>query len=260
MKTDFLVTHIARVAMVDKYEYPEQITHFSHQLKHNELIFHFSGTSKVYFGDRELDTVPDTLRFLPQGETKRYDVVREEHGMCIFVSFDTDRIISEEAFVLHNPYTHKFGPLFKKLFSVWVAKNEGYYFECISILYKILAEMQKENYLPDKQYNLIKPAVDYIGEHFFDKDISMEQLAALCGISYSYFKKIFVKRFSQSPKKYIIGLKINNACELLKSETYTVSQISDMCGFSDIYFFSRQFKDYMGLSPTTFIKKYKSSK
>ena len=260
MTTKFLITDIARVAMVDKHEYPEKTTRFSHTLKHNELIFHFSGKSKVYFGDNVFDIVPDTIRFLPEGKTKRYDVEREEHGMCIFVAFSADQTISENAFILHNQYTHKFAPLFKKMFSVWVAKNDGYYFECISILYKIFAEMQKENYLPEKQYKLIKPAVDYINENFLSNNISMDKLAELCGISYSYFKKIFVKKFSMTPKKYIINLKINNACELLKTETYTVSQISLMCGFSDIYFFSRQFKEYMGISPRIFIEKYKSSK
>ncbi len=260
MKTDFLITDIKRVVMVDKYEYPEKITHFIPNLSCNELIFHFAGKSKVYFDDQVLNTMPDTIRFLPKGNHKRYDVEREESGFCIFVAFSTDKPVNDKAFLIHNSYTHKFGALFKKMFSVWVAKNNGYYFECISLLYKILAEMQKENYLPEKQYNLIKPAIDHISEHFLENDIPMENLAELCGISYSYFKKIFVKKYSVSPKKYIINLKINNACELLKTQNHTVSQISQMCGFSDIYFFSRQFKTYMGITPTEFQKKYKSSK
>ena len=62
------------------------------------------------------------------------------------------------------------------------------------------------------------------------------------------------------PKRYIIQMKINHACELLRLEMYSVSQIAKLSGFSDIYFFSRQFKEYVGISPTDFIKKYHSSK
>lgn len=146
------------------------------------------------------------------------------------------------------------------MFSVWVAKNDGYYFECISLLYKIFAEMQKEIYIPEKQYNLIKPAIDFINENFMDRKISIETLAEKCGISESYLKRLFIKSFGVPPTKYIIQLKINYACDLLRSELYTVTQTAEMCGYNDVYFFSRQFKNQLGISPTEFINKYKSSK
>ena len=48
--------------------------------------------------------------------------------------------------------------------------------------------------------------------------------------------------------------------ELLRLESYSVARVAELSGFSDVYFFSRQFKEYMGLTPTEFVKKYKSSK
>ena len=61
-----------------------------------------------------------------------------------------------------------------------------------------------------------------------------------------------------NPKKYIIGLKMNYACELLRLERYTVTQVAELCRFSDVYFFSRQFKEYVGMTPTRFVKQYRS--
>ena len=43
-------------------------------------------------------------------------------------------------------------------------------------------------------------------------------------------------------------------------ERYTVTRIAELCNFSDVYFFCRQFKGHLGITPTQFIKKYKSSK
>ena len=260
METNFLITEIKRVVLVDKYEYNEKFTSFGKNLAHNELIFHFTGNSKVYFGDNVFDIVPNTIRFLPKGCTSRYDVERQEYGACIFVAFDTDRKISENAFIIHNPYTQKLGQLFKRMFSTWVSKNDGYYFECISILYKIFTEIQKKDYIPESQYNAIKPAIEYIEKHFLDKKIAAEDLCSCCNISYNYIKKLFIKKFGVPPIKYSIQLKINYACDLLQSGDYTISQIARNCGYNDIYFFSRQFKEYVGLSPTEFVKKYKSSK
>ena len=93
-----------------------------------------------------------------------------------------------------------------------------------------------------------------------EEKISVPFLAKECGISESYLKKIFIKKFGISPIKYIIQLKINYACDLFRSELYTVSQIAQMCGYDNVYYFSRQFKEYTGVTPTEFKNKYKSSK
>ena len=260
MNNKFAITDIKRVILVGKDEYKETITSFTNKTCSNELIFHLSGESTVFFNGKQLDVKKDTIRFLPQGEIHEYIVKRKERGECIDIFFNTDIPVTNEAFVLKLNQSEKIKSLFKKIFSVWVAKGDGYYFECVSIIYKIFAELQKKNYIPESQFNSIKPAIDYIEKHFLDKKITAEELTLCCTISYPYIKKLFIKKFGVPPIKYSIQLKINYACDLLKSELYTISQISEICGYNDIYFFSRQFKEYMGLSPTDFINKYKSSK
>lgn len=260
MEEKFIITEIKRVIMVGKEEYPVQKTSFSSDIRHNELIFNFSGQGWVYFDDLVLETKPNTIRFLPKGHAKRYDVIRHEYGECIDVFFQADRPIADCAFVIDVLQYEKIGALFKKLFSTWVAKNDGYYFESVSILYKIFSELQKNNFVPKQHFLKIKPAVDYIHDRFLQEELSIPSLAAMCGIKESYFQKLFKEKYGVFPKKYIIQLKINHACDLLRLERYTVTQIAELCNFSDVYFFSRQFKVYMGISPTQFQKKYRSSK
>ena len=150
--------------------------------------------------------------------------------------------------------------LFKKIFSVWVSKNDGYYFECMSLLYRIFAQMQKQNYIPLNQYNTIKPAIEYIEKNFLTHKISVPYLASLCQISEDYLQKLFIKRFGISPIKYIIQLKLNHASDLLLSEQFSVTQVAELCGYENVYYFSRQFKEHIGVTPTVFIRRYKSSK
>lgn len=260
MNQDFIITSIGRVVLVGKNEYPQSTITFTGNLRSHELIYHFNGISTVYFNGKELSTKPDTIRFLPKGENREYVVVKKERGECIDICFDTNVPISEEAFVINVSNSKYIGNLFKKLFATWVAKNDGYYFECISLLYKIFAEMQKQNYIPKKQYDYIKPAIEYIEENFLGDRISVPHLAKICSISEAYLKKLFAKKFGVSPAKYIIQLKINHACDLLRSEQYSITQASVFCGYDNVYYFSRQFKEYMGITPTQFVKKYKSSK
>ena len=260
MNTDFVITKIYRIVMVDKNEYREKVTAFDEKFYNNEMIFHFSGKATVYFNDEVLHTSENTVRFLPKGEASKYVVDREEHGECILINFDANMPITDEAFVINIKNVTALGNLFKKAFSLWVSKSEGYYFECMSILYKIFAHLQKESYIPLGQYNTIKPAFNYIEENFLKEKISVANLAKECGVSDSYLKKLFIKKCGLPPVKYIIQLKINYACDLLRSKMYSITQISEMCGYNSVQFFTRQFKEYSGISPTDFINKYKSSK
>lgn len=259
MENNFLITKIHNIILVGKDAYPDKKVVFTNNLSHNELIFHFSGNTTIFFNDTILKTEPNSIRFLPKCEIKKYIVYKEIPGECIDVFFDTDIPISNEAFVINTKTNININKLFKKMFSVWVSKNSGYYFECISIINRIFAEIQKNNYIPEKQYTQIKPALDYIENSFLNQKVSIDHLSNICGISKSYLKRLFIKKFGIPPVKYIIQLKINYACDLLRSGLYNVSQVSIMCGYSDIYYFSHQFKEYMGVSPTEFINKYRSS-
>ena len=260
MNFDFNIINIHRVILVGKEEYKEQVTEFKGKLKHNELIFHLSGNAKVKFNGIELLTAPGTVRFLPKGELYEYRVERIERGECIDVFFDTDTPVSDEAFVLDGSKREILEPLFKKIFCAYVAKDDGYRFECISLLYKIFSELQKSSYIPESKYRLIKPALDIIRTDFLERDIHTPELAAASGISESYLKQLFGERFGVSPKKYIIQMKINYAAELLSLGEYGVATVATMSGYSDLGLFSRQFTKYMGISPSGFMKRYRSSK
>lgn len=252
MQDTFIITAIDHVIFVGPERYTERITEFRHSLNCHELIFHFSGTATVYFNDQVLHTAPNTLRYLPEGPVSRYTVDREQPGSCIDIFFRTDRPVSEKAFTVTVPEGGQVGTLFKRLFSLWVAKEEGYYFDCVSLLYRIFAQLRRQPYLPEKQLSRIEPALQQIRDGFLHRELSVEALAQGCGISYSYLKKLFLRRFGVSPKQYIIQLKMNHACDLLETGQYTVSQVSQLCGFREVSFFSRQFKDYMGVPPSAF--------
>ncbi len=259
MEKDFIITEIIRVIMVGKEKHPNKISSFSADLKSNELIFQFSGDLIVKFGGCSFRTKDGSVRFLPEGNFNIYEVEKNESAECIDVFFKTDKPLSDKAFVISATKSEQIGSLFKKLFTTWISHSEGYYFECISILYRIFAELQKSTYVPESRFSKIKPAIDVIKQDFLYRDFSLGELASLCQISESYLKRIFKEKYGMPPKRYIIQLRINHACELLRLERYSVTQISEMCGFSDVYFFSRQFKEYMGITPTQFIKKYRTS-
>ncbi|MGH2543707.1 MAG: helix-turn-helix domain-containing protein [Ardenticatenaceae bacterium] len=73
-------------------------------------------------------------------------------------------------------------------------------------------------------------------------------------MSRNHFMRLYKQAFHTSPMDYVIRLRIQKACELLKEPSLTVSQVALEVGFSDSNYFSRQFKRVTGRNPTSFRK------
>ncbi len=82
--------------------------------------------------------------------------------------------------------------------------------------------------------------------------LSGEELAALCGMSLSTFKRTFKKTFGTAPATYIRTRRLERGAQLLKRTDQRVSEIAFDCGFQDLAHFSRLFQKNYGLSPTEF--------
>ena len=79
--------------------------------------------------------------------------------------------------------------------------------------------------------------------------LSNEALARLCGLSKSYFMKVFRDTLGTSPGQHYATLAVNKARYLLMNSTYNVGEIARLCGVEDGLYFSRLFKKHTGLSP-----------
>jgi AraC-like DNA-binding protein len=84
------------------------------------------------------------------------------------------------------------------------------------------------------------------------KSWTVEEMAAVCNLSVNQFIRVFRKHTGLTPKKYLDGLKVKIASELLKSSNEAVSQIAANLGFDDPFHFSRRFKEITGVSPQKF--------
>ena len=91
-----------------------------------------------------------------------------------------------------------------------------------------------------------------MSNHYCDYKFDYEEFVSLSGLSYSYFKKLFIQKYGMPPVKYVNSLKIKRACELLATNNFTVSEIAEICGFENTYYFSTVFKNYVGVSPKNY--------
>lgn len=86
-------------------------------------------------------------------------------------------------------------------------------------------------------------------------DLSLNELAMLCGISLATFKRKFNAYYSTSPKQYLISEKIKQAAKKLKVKENRIVDIAYDCGFQTVTSFNRNFKKIMHLTPTEYREK-----
>lgn len=94
----------------------------------------------------------------------------------------------------------------------------------------------------------IKEAINYI-EQNFQNNISIEDIAAVCGINRSYLGKIFRSLVGQSPQEFLINYRMIKATELLKLTSLSIADIGSAVGYENQLHFSRAFKNVYGVSP-----------
>lgn len=86
-------------------------------------------------------------------------------------------------------------------------------------------------------------------EQNFQNDISIEDIAACCGLNRSYFGKIFHDTIGRSPQEFLISYRMTKAAELLKITALSIADIGNAVGYPNQLHFSRAFKNVYGLSP-----------
>jgi AraC family transcriptional regulator len=139
--------------------------------------------------------------------------------------------------------------------------GQEFILENLSMLIAANLIRQIKHNLQPKPHNLrknskenIKKVIDYMNENF-TTDISCSDLSKLINMDKFSFIRSFKSQTSKTPYEYLLDLKIEKAKKMLKSDKYTITEISMMCGFSSHSHFTTTFKKKIGVSP----KEYKLS-
>jgi len=119
-----------------------------------------------------------------------------------------------------------------------------YYAELLILIYRHLDEA----FLPIGSNESLKKAISYLRLNYHN-DISMDDVSLKAGIGERYLRKLFAQHLNISPLEYLNQIRINKAIDLLKNTEFSVKEVCFMCGYKSPQYFSRVFKQQMGISP-----------
>lgn len=104
----------------------------------------------------------------------------------------------------------------------------------------------------------IREAITYIEQNFHN-DISVEDIASVCGLNRSYFGKIFRESIGKTPQEFLLTYRMIKATELLKLTNLSIEDIGKAVGYENPFHFSRAFKNIYNVSPRTWRTEHKNN-
>ncbi len=114
----------------------------------------------------------------------------------------------------------------------------------------MMAFVTKKNELPSIDQK-IHEAANLLSQKY-DQPIDLKSMAHTLGLGYESFRKAFRTHMGISPMAYHITHRIKHAQSLLLETDIAVQTLADELGYTDVFTFSRQFKQFTGQSPRTF--------
>lgn len=146
----------------------------------------------------------------------------------------------------------------KRLFDLIIeelqTKNLHYTIVSSGLLIQLLSMIAQKKSMA-MQAPGIKRAIAAIRAEY-NSEQSVEEYAKHSGYSKYHFTRLFKEATGQTPNEYRIRLRLDNACSLLRSTSYSMHEIAEAVGFSDPAYFSRLFKKRFGKSPQMYRKEY----
>ena len=109
--------------------------------------------------------------------------------------------------------------------------------------------LSPEEPVDSKESEFVVNIRKYISEHFSDPQLSRTSIAVAMHMNPDYLSYCFHKDFNKTLTTYITEFRIDHAKYLLRNSKFSVVEICEQCGYSNIPYFYKQFKKLTGITP-----------
>lgn len=248
-----------------------------------------SGSCRCCIEDRSYDVKAYDLLFIPADQY--YSLETSEHCEYCFACFYCDLAVAKEAdcnisiLELPKPETRFFLPYLahesdydRICVEECLTLDDAAYSNLLALFTKAQISYSPENYLDrllvevsfqellllaakaalkqaeqtEKYPRTLEKMMRYIQQNYTET-ITPETLSELFFISKEHICFLFAENLKMSVSRYVNTVKMNHAIELLSNSSMNVSQIAEYLGYSSVYYFSRVFKQFCGVSPSKYL-------
>ena len=223
------------------------------------LMYITEGTLTFTFGEKEQTVGKGCAVIYPPRTKYKYSFTGDAQISYFWMhftgSYASDLLNNLELCDLENPLSigidNHIIMRFQEMFGSF-SENSPFLRESVApYAEQILLLIAKDRKNDNLTKNSFSKSLEYIHGNFAS-EISIDRLAKIENLSISRYNTVFKENFGMPPIKYIINLRMSNACQLLEGTDMSIKQIGFLSGYRDPHFFSKLFKKYMGMSPLAY--------
>jgi AraC-like DNA-binding protein len=247
------------IILIKKGSYSFEINLENHILNEGDICFINSGVLHEISGITR-SSLHDVIIFDSRILDFAYNDILEDEALSPFTSgkLEFPLIIRKE-----DEYYGVFLSILQTAMTYAIDSMQDWYIKCKLQLIQLIYYMEKYGLFEKRNATLTtkdkekieryKKLVTYM-ENNYQKNITLDELADISNCNSQYLCRFFKEITNMSPISYLISLRIEQACKLLNETTLPVIDISLECGFDNVSYFIRKFKEITGTTPNQYRK------
>ena len=255
---------IADLYFTDIGYYPQARHHFRERKKgvaQAILIYNVGGKGLITIGQTSYEIPPDHFFFIPSDMPHAYYADDQDPWSIYWIHFTGSKSGLFSRMALQpipiergknsriNERLELFNEIFKNLDRGFGIETLEYTNLCMSHLLASFTHLgQFRLVIESRGKDPVGQCINFMLENL-NRKLKLEDMATEVNLSASHFSRLFTNRTGHSPIDYFIQLKVQRACRFLDNSDRNIAEVAREMGFEDQFYFSRQFRKVMNMSP-----------
>lgn len=236
------------------FESNEQVMSIEQVLKGNRLILVVEGSGSFIIDSVPFSVEIGSLLFVFDNEKIRVD--KNEGLQFIYIDFNGgkasslfDRFAIAPSYRIFNNMQSLI-PFVKT--ALTTANDDNIDIVSESVVLYVFSNLKKE---ANKKNDLVYELIRYVEKNFYDRSLSLETLSKEWGYHSKYLSSEFKKRVGIGFSAFLKNTRLKHAVFLMDNGVVSIKNVAFLCGFDDPLYFSKVFKENVGVSPKQYVLK-----
>ena len=222
-----------------------------HSHKRYEIMHYVKGNGVMRTERGGVDFNPGTVIVMPPNVL--HGSVSDDGFVNISIEGDFDGLLLMDSPTVINDLEDSDGARLVQM--IWENRygSEAYLHAlCIAYAGFLLQKTKIDNEMTACVVEIIRN----ISDKAYDPEINVTEMLKQSGFSEDYVRSAFKKETGKTPIEFLTARRIKHACYLIEvyGKTLSLSAIAEACGYTDYIYFSKKFKEYVGVSPREYKK------
>lgn len=222
-----------------------------------DLTYVAAGSAVYQIGSTNYRVTAGDLLCIPNGSVRSAAVIPDDLMECYCTNIGLRNQSGAEV-ALPFPLICSIGyrpdiiALYRDLNAEWLRRSPGFRLKVHAVMLTILHRYfelivyKQDSGLMDKR---VKKLLRYIADHYTEP-MDVKELAKLAELNPVYLGNLFKQSTGMTFRQYLTSIRLNHAEDMLRSGEYNVNEAAALCGFSDVFYFSKVFKEKRGCAPS----------